>query len=94
VPDYPALQHPLEKKFYWDEAYDLAFYRPAVWIANGFYRWVERPLIAGSIQGLTYGARFLSGRTGEVQTGLTRTYVFALGAGVAVLALVFLAARG
>src|SRR5918994_1513089 len=94
VPDYPALQHTLEKKFYWDEAYDLAFYRPAVWIANGFYRWVERPLIAGSIQGLTYGARFLSGRTGEVQTGLTRTYVFALGAGVAVLALVFLAVRG
>jgi NADH-quinone oxidoreductase subunit L len=94
VPDYPALQHTLEKKFYWDEAYDLAFYRPAVWIANGFYRWVERPLIAGSIQGLTYGARFLSSRTGEVQTGLTRTYVFALGAGVAVLALVFLAVRG
>jgi hypothetical protein len=29
-----------------------------------------------------------------VQTGLTRTYVFALGAGVAVLALVFLAVRG
>ena len=94
VPDYPPLQHVLEKKFYWDEAYDLAFYRPAVWIANSFYRWIERPLIAGSIQGLTYGARFLSGRTGEVQTGLTRTYVFALGAGVAVLALVFLAVRG
>ena len=94
VPDYPALQQVLEKKFYWDEAYDVAFYRPAVWIANGFYRWVERPLIAGSIQGLTYGARFLSGRTGEVQTGLTRTYVFALGAGAAVLALVFLAVRG
>ena len=91
LPGAPAV---LEKKFYWDEAYDLAFYRPAVWIANGFYRWVERPLIAGSIQGLTYGARFLSGRTGEVQTGLTRTYVFALGAGVAVLALVFLAVRG
>ena len=80
VPDYPSLQRVLERKFYWDEAYDLAFYRPAVWIANGFHRWVERPLIAGSIQGLTFGARFLSGRTGEVQTGLTRTYVLALGA--------------
>ncbi len=94
VPDYPALQRALEQKFYWDEAYDLAFYRPAVWIADGFHRWVERPLIAGSIQGLTFGARFLSGRTGEVQTGLTRTYVLALGAGAAVLALVFLAVRG
>ncbi len=94
VPDVPWLYQALEKKLYWDEAYDLAFYRPAVWIANGFYRWIERPLIAGSIQGLSFGARFLSGRTGEVQTGLTRTYVFALGAGAAVLALVFLAVRG
>ena len=94
VPDVPLLYQALEKKLYWDEAYDLVFYRPAVWIANGLYRWIERPLIAGSIQGISFGARFLSGRTGEVQTGLTRTYVFALGAGAAVLALVFLAVRG
>ena len=94
VPDMPALQRLLEHKFYWDEAYDLAFYRPAVWIANAFYRFIERPLIAGSIQGLTVGARVLSGRTGEAQTGLLRTYVLALGAGAALLALVFLAVRG
>ena len=94
IPDMPALQRILEHKFYWDEAYDLAFYRPAVWIAQAFYRFVERPLIAGSIQGLTVGARVLSGRTGESQTGLLRTYVLALGAGAAVLALVFLAVRG
>jgi hypothetical protein len=36
----------------------------------------------------------LSGRTGEAQTGLLRTYVLALGAGAALLALVFLAVRG
>jgi NADH-quinone oxidoreductase subunit L len=94
VPDLPALQRLLERKFYWDEAYDLAFYRPAVWIAQACYRFVEQPLIAGSIQGVTYGARVLSGRTGEAQTGLLRTYVLALGAGAALLALVFLAVRG
>ena len=94
VPDLPMLQRLLEHKLYWDEAYDLAFYRPAVWIAQACYRFVERPLIAGSIQGLTVGARVLSGRTGEAQTGLLRTYVLALGAGAALLALVFLAVRG
>jgi NADH-quinone oxidoreductase subunit L len=94
VPDLPALQRALEHKLYWDEAYDLAFYRPAVLTAQAFYRFVEQPLIAGSIQGITYGARVLSGRTGEAQTGLLRTYVLALGAGAALLALVFLAVRG
>ncbi|HET9324960.1 MAG TPA: NADH-quinone oxidoreductase subunit L, partial [Gaiellaceae bacterium] len=94
VPDVPALQRALEHKLYWDEAYDLVFYRPAVWIARASYRLVEQPLIAGSIEGLTYGARVISGRTGEAQTGLLRTYVLALGAGAAVLALVFLAVRG
>ena len=94
VPDVPALQRALEHKLYWDEAYDLVFYRPAVWIANALYRLVEQPLIAGSIEGLTYGARVLSGRTGEAQTGLLRTYVLVLSAGAAVLAFVFLAVRG
>jgi NADH-quinone oxidoreductase subunit L len=94
VPDRPALQRLLEHKFYWDEAYDLVFYRPTVLIAQALYRFVELPLIAGSIRGLSFGARFVSGRTGDVQSGLLRTYVLALGSGAALLALVFLAARG
>jgi NADH-quinone oxidoreductase subunit L len=94
VPEQPGLQRLLERKFYWDEAYDFAFYRPAAGIAAYAYRFVELPLIAGSIRGLTSGARVLSGRTTEVQTGLLRTYVLALGSGAAVLAFVFLAVRG
>jgi NADH-quinone oxidoreductase subunit L len=94
APEFPALQRLLERKFYWDEAYDLAFYRPAVWIAAYAYRFIELPLIAGSIRGLTIGVRVLAGRTTEVQTGLLRTYVLALGGGAALLAFVFLAVRG
>ena len=94
APQYPALQRLLERKFYWDEAYDLAFYRPAVWFAAFAYRFIELPLIAGSIRGLTIGVRVLAGRTTEVQTGLLRTYVLALGGGAALLAFVFLAVRG
>jgi NADH-quinone oxidoreductase subunit L len=94
VPQYAALQRVLERKFYWDEAYDWVFYRPATWIAAYAYRFVELPLIAGSIRGLTFGARLLAGRTTDVQTGLLRTYVLALGSGAALLAFVFLAVRG
>ena len=94
VPEQPAVQRALERKFYWDELYDFAFYRPAVWVAAYAYRFVELPLIAGSIRGLTFGTRVLARRTTEVQTGLLRTYVLALGGGAALLALVFLAVRG
>ena len=94
VPHYATLQRVLERKFYWDEAYDWVFYRPATWIAAYAYRFVELPLIAGSIRGLTFGARLLAGRTTEIQTGLLRTYILALGSGAALLAFVFLAVRG
>ena len=71
----------------------LVFYRPASWVARAGHRFVEQPLIAGSIRGLSVGARVLSGRTTEVQTGLVRTYVLTLGSGAALLALVFLAVK-
>ncbi len=54
-------------------------------------RFVESPLIAGSIRGLTEGTRGVAFRLTQAQTGLLRTYALALGSGAAVLALVFLA---
>ena len=50
-----------EHKFYFDEAYDWGFYRPAVAIARGWSRFVERPLIAGSIDVLAGGTRRAGG---------------------------------
>jgi NADH-quinone oxidoreductase subunit L len=94
VPQSAFLQRAFEKKFWWDELYDGLFYTPATWAAAYGHRFLEQPLIAGSLRGLSYGARFLSGRTGAVQTGLTRTYVLALGSGAALLALIFIAVRG
>ena len=46
----------LEHKFYWDELYDAIFYRPAdLARARRSRRFVERPLIAGSIGEVTRG---------------------------------------
>jgi len=83
----------LEHKFYFDEAYDLAFYRPAVALAKAFGRWIEGPIIGGSIKELAAAVREAGLGTGRLQTGLVRTYALAIAASVAVITIVFVAVR-
>ena len=83
----------LEHKFYFDELYDAVFYRPAVFIAHGLARWIERPLVFGSVRELSQGIGRLGLDTSRLQTGLVRTYAFAIAASVAVVTLVFVAVR-
>jgi NADH:ubiquinone oxidoreductase subunit 5 (subunit L)/multisubunit Na+/H+ antiporter MnhA subunit len=82
-----------EKKFYWDELYDLIWYRTGDLVARGFYALVEAPLIGGSISAVTgivgLGSRELS----MAQNGLVRSYALALASGLAILTVVFLAVR-
>jgi NADH-quinone oxidoreductase subunit L len=93
VPRLPALQRALEHKLYFDEAYDRLFYAPAVALAGYLRRTTEDEWI------LPVGGEFAevtleTGRlTRRLQTGLLRTYVLALGTGMAVLAIVFLLVR-
>ncbi len=82
-----------EKKFYWDELYDAVFYRPADLIARGLGRFVEQPLVRGTVRDVPDGVRISAGGLSRVQNGLVRTYVLALASGVAVLAVVFLTNR-
>ena len=82
-----------EKKFYWDELYDLVFYKPADLISRGLGRFVEQPVIGGSIGEVKLGFRYGAGGLARVQNGLVRAYVLALAGGVAVLALVFITTR-
>jgi len=83
----------LERKFYWDELYDLLWYRSGDLVARGFYALVERPLVAGSLSALTAGFGVGSREVGRAQNGLVRSYVLALAGGLAVLAVVFLSVR-
>ena len=82
-----------EKKFYWDELYDYLWYYPADLVARGFYAFVERPLIAGAIEAVSGSVGFGGRELARAQTGLVRSYALALAGGLAVLAVVFLAAR-
>jgi len=83
----------LEHKFYFDELYDALFYRPAVFLANALLKWVERPLVFGSVRELAGAIRELGLETRSIQTGLVRTYALAIAASVAVATLVFVVVR-
>src|SRR6476469_8784653 len=85
----PKPVHLFERKFYWDELYDLIWYRPADLVARGLYAFIEKPLIAGSLAAVSGGAGFGSRELGRAQNGLVRSYALALASGLAVLIVVF-----
>ena len=93
VPRLPAVQRALEHKLYFDEAYDALFYRPAVAFAGVLRREFEEPIVLASGTDIGDGALEAGAGVRRLQTGLLRTYVFFLGTGMAILAIVFLAVR-
>src|SRR5215208_3425535 len=93
LPRVAPLQTLFERKFYFDAAYDVLFYKPGVLLARGFARLVEGPVVLGSVGGIAGSFRRLGGETSRVQTGLVRTYALAIAGGVAVMAIVFVAVR-
>jgi NADH-quinone oxidoreductase subunit L len=89
----PKPSRLLEHKFYFDELYNGLFYWPAVGLAHALYAVVERPIVGGSISAVVTLARRGGSRARDLQTGLVRTYAFALAAGGAVLILVFVVVK-
>nr|MBA3384919.1 NADH-quinone oxidoreductase subunit L [Actinomycetota bacterium] len=93
VPSMHAARRLLEHKLYFDELYDALFYRPAVAVANALRRGVEEPLVEGSIDAAAASVREAGRAATIVQTGYLRSYALALTAGLAVLAVLFVALR-
>ena len=87
---WPWAARTLEHKFYFDEAYDLAFYEPASRKAVFLTRYVEQPFFLSSLGELGSGVRAASRRLSSLQSGYVREYALALAAGLAVLAIVFI----
>jgi NADH-quinone oxidoreductase subunit L len=87
---YPWAARSLERKLYFDEAYDLAFYEPSARAALLATRYVEEPVFLASLGELGRGVRTAATRVSAAQTGLVRSYALALAGGLAVIAVVFL----
>jgi NADH-quinone oxidoreductase subunit L len=93
VPRVPQFQRLLERKFWFDELYDVTFYKPAVWTARAWNRWIERPLILGSATEVALETQRGGRAVGRLQTGFVRAYALALAGGLAVLVVVFITVR-
>jgi NADH-quinone oxidoreductase subunit L len=89
----PGAWRVFEHKFYFDELYDALFYRPAVAISGALRRNVEEPVIERSLDEIGSGTIQVGGEVARVQSGLLRTYAFAIASAVCVLIVVFVAVR-
>jgi NADH-quinone oxidoreductase subunit L len=89
----PQPVRALTEKLYFDRAYDLLFYRPAVALAHWLGTLFERPLIDGSLGAIGLGAGGGSRFTSALQNGLARTYALVVALGVTLALLLFLVFR-
>jgi NADH-quinone oxidoreductase subunit L len=83
----------LEHKFYFDEAYDIAFHKPAAAIASGLLRDFEEPVVLQTGPDVGDATLETGGFVRRIQTGLLRTYVLFIAAGAAAVVLAFLVAK-
>ncbi|MEM0946870.1 MAG: NADH-quinone oxidoreductase subunit L [Pseudomonadota bacterium] len=93
-PDWPKKlaenQRPLYlfllNKWYFDEAYDFLFVRPAKWLGNFLWTRGDGAVIDGGINGLAMGiVPFFTRLAGRAQSGYIFTYAFAMVIGVVIL---------
>ncbi len=87
---FPRVTRTLEHKLYFDEAYDLVFYRPTSGFAGWLMRRIEEPLILAPSAASGSASATSPTAVAAAQTGRVRVYVLALAVGLAVLAVVFL----
>src|SRR5437763_4019325 len=90
---FPRARRALEHKLWFDEAYDLVFYRPAVATGRLFGRIVEGLVVGGSITELGRGVGDAARGVARAQTGLLRNYALAIAGSLAVLVVVFISVK-
>jgi NADH-quinone oxidoreductase subunit L len=87
---FPWLQTLLERKYYFDEAYNFAFVRPMDAVAEGGLTHVEQPLIDGIVIGTGQATEAGAGTLSLTQSGYFRNYVLVFLAGACVAAILIL----
>src|SRR2546421_9100070 len=86
----PWAQRLLERKYYFDEAYDAAFVRPLDRAADLGFRDVETEVLDGAVVGAGELAEAGAGYGSFTQTGYFRNYVLVFVASAVILAIVLL----
>jgi NADH-quinone oxidoreductase subunit L len=79
-----------ERKFFFDEIYQAAFYVPMSAGSRALGRFVERPVFLDSVDGVGSLTQLLARTIAVVQTGVVRLYALVFALGVAGLVLYFM----
>jgi len=87
---FPWLQTLLERKYYFDEAYNFAFVRPMDAVAEGGLTYVEEPLIDGVVGATGHATEAGAGSLSLTQSGYFRNYVLVFLAGACIAAILIL----
>jgi NADH-quinone oxidoreductase subunit L len=89
----PRAPKALVEKLYFDRAYDLLFYHPAVSLAHLLGSLFEKPVIERSVEEIGTGTLRGGRVAAAVQNGLARSYVLLVAAGASLVLLLFLIFR-
>jgi NADH-quinone oxidoreductase subunit L len=89
----PRSPKALVEKLYFDRAYNLLFYRPAVLLAHRLASLFEKPVIERSVEEIGAGTLRGGRVAAAVQNGLARSYVLLVAAGASLVLLLFLIFR-
>ena len=87
---FPRLQTLLERKYYFDEAYNYAFVRPMDAVAEGGLSHIEQPLIDGVVVATGHATEAGAGSLSLTQSGYFRNYVLVFLAGACIAAILIL----
>jgi NADH-quinone oxidoreductase subunit L len=87
---FPWLQTLLERKYYFDEAYNFAFVRPMDAVAEGGLTHIEQPLIDGVVVGTGRATEAGAESLSLTQSGYFRNYVLVFLAGACIAAILIL----
>jgi NADH-quinone oxidoreductase subunit L len=90
----PRVQRVLERKYYFDEAYDAAFVRPMDSAAEHGMRDVEEPILDGAVVGAGAATRAGAAGLSLTQSGYFRNYVLVFVGGALLAAVVILVRAG
>jgi NADH-quinone oxidoreductase subunit L len=91
---FPRVQRLLERKYYFDEAYNYAFVRPMDAAAEIGLRDVELPLIDGVVVATADATESSAGGLSLTQSGYFRNYVLVFLAGACIAAVLILIRAG
>jgi NADH-quinone oxidoreductase subunit L len=83
----------LTEKWYFDRLYELAFERPGYWLASVSWRWLDRGIIDGLVNGVARGVRGVSDDLRPAESGYVRTYALSIVIGVVLVVLLAVGQR-